>query len=331
MNKVSTGLLFCLSIPALGATFAPVAWAQKSAADYPVRPIRVVVPFVPGGPMDVIGRLVAQKISAVWGQNFVIDNRAGAGGIIGTEVVAKSPSDGYTMLHTSSSHSQLPAFNKLPYDPIRDFAPVSTATRTIGYVLAVHPSIPVNSVAELVAMAKRSPNKLNYGNTGHGGVLYVGMEMFNAAAGGLKLTTVQYKGIGQMVTDLAGGHIDLAFLTASNAVGMARTGKIKALGFSGTKRWKQLPEMPTIDEAGVKGFEYYAWFAFWYPANTPTDMVNKFHGELSKAVAAPDVLQRFDELGFEALILKPDEFGKLVQKDIDVTKKLAARLGVTQQ
>ena len=310
---------------------APAVFAQKAAMDYPNRPVRFVVPFVPGGPMDVIGRLVGQKITAVWGQNFLIDNRAGAGGIIGTEVVAKAAPDGYTMLHTSSSHAQLPAFNKLPYDPIRDFAPVSTATRTIGYVLAVHPSIPVHSVAELIATAKKNPGKLNYGNSGHGGVLYVGMEMFNAAAGGLKMTTVQYKGIGQMVTDLAGGHIDLAFLTTSSAVGMARTGKVRALGISGARRWKQLPDVPTIDEAGIKGFEYYAWFAFWYPAQTPAEIVNKFHGELAKAVAASDVLQRFDELGFEALILKPDEFGKLVQKDIDVTVKLAARMGVKPQ
>ena len=304
---------------------------QRAATDYPSRPIRLIVPFVAGGPMDVIGRLVGQKITTAWGQNFVIDNRAGAGGIIGTEAAAKALPDGYTVLHTSSSHAQLPAFNKLPYDPVRDFAPVTTATRTIGYVLAVHPSIPVNSVPELIAMAKKNPDKLNYGNTGVGGVLYVGMELFNAAAGGLKMQTVQYKGIGQMVTELAGGHIDLAFLTASNAVGMARSGKVKAVGISGAQRWKQLSQVPTIDEAGVKGFEYYAWFGFWYPAHTPADIVNKFHGELSKAVAAPDVLARFDELGFEPYILKPDEFGKLIQTDIEVTRKIAAKLGVKPQ
>lgn len=311
---------------------ANVAGAQqKAAADYPTRPIRVIVPFVAGGPMDVIGRLVGQKITAAWGQNFIIDNRAGAGGIIGTEAAAKAPPDGYTILHTSSAHSLLPAFNKLPYDPIRDFAPISTATRTIGYVLAVHPSIPAQSVTELIAMAKKNPNRLNYGNTGHGGVIFVAQEMFNAAAGGLKMTTVQYKGIGQMVTDLMGGHIDLAFLTTSNALGMVRNGKVRAVGISGAKRWKQLPDVPTIDEAGLKGYEYYAWFAFWYPANTPADIVNKFHGELSKAVMAPDVAQRFDELGFEAHILKPEEFGKLVQRDIESTKKLAARLGIQPQ
>ena len=314
-----------------GVLAAGAASAQQRASpDYPNKPIRIIVPFVPGGPMDVIGRLVGQKITAVWGQNFVIDNRAGAGGIIGTESVAKAPPDGYTVLHTSSSHSQLPAFNKLPYDPVRDFAPVTPATRTVGYVLGVHPSIPVKSVEELIALAKKNPGRLNYGNSGYGGVLFVAMEMFNAAAD-VRMTTVQYKGIGQLVTDLAGGHIDLAFLSSSSALGMARTGKIKALGFSGAKRWKQLPDVPTVSEAGVKGFEYYAWFGFWYPAATPVEYVNKLHGELAKAVAAPDVLARFDELGFEPFILPPADFAKLVLRDIDVTQKLAARLGVKPQ
>ncbi|HTD90614.1 MAG TPA: tripartite tricarboxylate transporter substrate binding protein [Burkholderiales bacterium] len=309
-----------------GATWAQ----QRAASDYPNKPIRFVVPFVPGGPMDVIGRLIGQKLLAAWGQNVIIDNRAGAGGIIGTETVAKAPPDGYTLLHTSSSHAQLPAFNKLPYDPVRDFAPVTTATRTVGYVLSVHPSIPVASVAELIALAKKNPARLNYGNSGYGGVLHVGMEMFNAAAG-VKMTTVQYKGIGQLVTDLAGGHIDLAFLTSSNAVGMAKAGKIKALAISGAKRWKQLPDVPTVDEASIKGFEYYAWFGFWYPAATPFELVNRMHGEIAKATAAPDLLARFDELGFEPYILAPADFAKLVQRDIDVTKKLAAQLGVKLQ
>jgi tripartite-type tricarboxylate transporter receptor subunit TctC len=307
------------------------AWAQQRAAsDYPNKPIRFVVPFVAGGPMDVIGRLVGQKLLTSWGQNVIIDNRAGAGGIIGTEIAAKAPPDGYTVLHTSSAHSMLPAFNKLPYDPVRDFAAVSTATRTVGYVLAVHPSIPVNSVADLIALAKKSPGRLNYGNSGIGGVLHVGTELFNAAAG-IKMTTVQYKGIGQLVTDLAGGHIDLAFLTASNAVGMVKSGKVKGLAMSGAKRWKQLPDVPTVIEAGVKDYEYYAWFGFWYPAGTPAEYVNKFQGELAKAVAAPDVLARFDELGFESHILTPAEFTRLVQTDIDKTRKLAVQLGVTPQ
>ena len=307
------------------------AWAQqRPASDYPNKPIRFVVPFVPGGPMDVIGRLVGQKLLAAWGQNVIIDNRAGAGGIIGSDIVAKSPPDGYTLLHTSSSHAMLPAFNKLTYDPIRDFAAITPATRTVGYVLAVHPSIPANNVAELLALAKKNPGRLNYGNSGYGGVLHVGMELFNAAAG-VKMTTVQYKGIGQLVTDLAGGHIDLAFLSSSSAVGMAKSGKIKAIAFSGAKRWKQLPDVPTAIEAGVKGFEYYAWFGFWYPAATPVEFVNRMHAEIARATAAPDVLARFDELGFEPYILSPADFTKLVQSDIEVTRKLAGQLGAKLQ
>ncbi len=330
MKPVCLRLLPASVVLALGVLASHAALAQKAAADYPSKPIRFVVPFVPGGPMDVIGRLVGQKLQMAWGQNIIIDNRAGAGGIIGTEIAAKSAPDGYTLLHTSSAHTLLPAFNKLPYDPVRDFVAVSTATRIVGYVLAVHPSIPVSSTRELIALAQKNPGRLNYGNSGYGGVLHVGTELFNAAAG-IKMTTVQYKGIGQLVTDLAGGHIDLAFLSSSSAVGMAKSGKIKALAFSGAKRWKQMPEVPTVMEGGVKDYEYYAWFGFWYPAGIAGEYVNKFHGELTKAVAAPDVLARFDELGFESQILTPAEFTKLVQSDIDKTRKLALQLGVKPQ
>ncbi len=315
----------------VAALFAGAAGAQTRAqSDYPSRPIRMIVPFVAGGPMDVIGRQVGQKISAAWGQNFILDNRAGAGGIIGSEAVAKAPPDGYTILHTSSSHTQLPAFNKLPYDPVKDFAPVTPATRVVGYVLAVHPSIPVQNVAELIALARKNPGKLNAGNSGYGGVLHVGIEMFNAAAG-IRMSSVPYKGIGQLVTDLAGGHIDLAFLTSSNAVSLVKTGKVRALAISGAKRWKLFPEMPTVDEAGIKGFEYYAWFGFWYPAATPAEYVNRLQAEIAKAVAAPDTLARFEELGFEPYVLKPEEFSKLVLRDIEVTRKLAASMGVKPQ
>jgi tripartite-type tricarboxylate transporter receptor subunit TctC len=313
---------------ALGCGVAGTAPAQR--ADYPNRPIRAVVPAVSGGPLDVIGRLVGQKLLAAWGQNVLIDNRPGAGGILGTELVVKSPPDGYTMLHFSSAHALLPAFNKLPYDPIRDFSAITPAARTASYVLGVHPSVPANSVAELVALARKKPGQLNYGNSGHGGVLYVAMEVFNAAAK-IRMTPVQYKGIGQLVTDLAGGHIEVAFLTSSNALGLAQQGKIRALGVSSTQRWKQMPNVPTIDEAGIKGYEFYSWFAFWFPAATPADLVNRMQAEIAKAVAAPDVLARFDELGFEPYPMKPEEFTRLVQKEMDTTIKLAAKLGIKPQ
>ncbi len=314
-----------------GLLLASAALAQQRAApDYPNKPIRGIVPFVPGGPNDVIGRLVGQKMMAAWGHNLIIDNRAGAGGIIGTELVAKSPPDGYTVLISTSAHALLPAFNKLPYDPVRDFAAITTSSRVPGYLLGVHPSMPVRSVKELIALAKKNPGKLNYGSSGLGGVLHVAQETFNAVAG-IKMTVVHYKGIGQLITDLAGGHIDLAFLTLATAAGMAKSGKIRAIAISGKNRWKHLPDVPTVDEAGVKGFEYYAWFGFWFPAGTPTEIVSKFHDQVAKAVAAPDVVQRFDELGFEPFILKPDEFTNLVQKDIDAAKKLATQLGIAAQ
>ncbi|MDO8596653.1 MAG: tripartite tricarboxylate transporter substrate binding protein [Sulfuricaulis sp.] len=303
---------------------------QRAAPDYPNKPIRGIVPFVPGGPNDVIGRLVGQKLMAAWGHNLIIDNRGGAGGIIGTEMVAKSAPDGYTVLISTSAHALLPAFNKLPYDPVRDFAAITTSSRVPGYLLGVHPSMPVRSVKELIALAKKNPGKLNYGSSGIGGVLHVATEMFNSAAG-IKMTVVHYKGIGQLITDLVGGHIDLSFLTLSTAVGMVKSGQVKAIAISGKNRWKHLPDVPTVDEAGVKGFEYYAWFGFWFPAGTPTEIVSKFHDEVAKAVAAPDLVQRFDELGFVPFIQKPDEFTNLVQKDIDAAKKLATQLGITAQ
>jgi len=309
---------------------AGAALAQRAPSDYPNRPIRVVVPSIAGGPLDIIGRLVAQKLLAAWGQNVYIDNRPGAGGIVGIELVAKAPPDGYTMLHFSSAHALMPAFNKLPYDAVRDFSAITPAARTASYVLSVHPSVPVNSVAELIALAKKKPGLLNYGNSGHGGVLHVAMEVFNTAAK-IRMTPVQYKGVGQVVTDLAGGHIELAFLTSSNALGMAQQGKIRALGVSGNKRWKQMPNVPTIDEAGVKGYEFYSWFAFWFPAATPTELVNRMQAEIAKAAVAPDVLARFDELGFESYPLKSEEFTRVVQKEIDATMKLAATLGIKPQ
>lgn len=320
----------CACVTAVSVALAfPVA-AQQRATSYPTKPIRFVVPVSAGGPLDTIGRLVGNRLTAAWGQNVLIDNRAGAGGIIGTEHVAKSAPDGYTLLHFSSAHALMPAFNKLPYDSVKDFIHVTPACRTVGYVLASHPSVPVKSVADLIALAKKRPGQLNYGHSGHGAVLHVAMEMFNTTAD-IRMTTVQYKGIGVMVNDLAGGHIDLAFLTSSSAVGLAKINKIRALGISGDKRWKQMPDVPTIAESGLKGFEYYAWFAFWLPASTPADIVTKMNAEIVKSVAHPEVLQRFDELGFDPYPMKPDVFRKLVQSDIDATHKLAARLGIKPQ
>jgi tripartite-type tricarboxylate transporter receptor subunit TctC len=197
----------------------------------------------------------------------------------------------------------------------------------VGYVLGVHPSLPVRSVADLIALARRSPGKLNYGTVGNGSVVHVVMEMLSAAAG-IRMNSIQYKGMSQVVTDLGGGHIELAFFTTSNALGMAQQGRMRPIGVSGARRWKQLPDVPTIAEAGIAGFEFYAWFAFWFPVATPVDIVNRMQAEIARAAVAPDVAQRLDESGFEPYVLRPEEFGRLVQDDIAATIRLANRLGL---
>ncbi|MEI8036656.1 MAG: tripartite tricarboxylate transporter substrate binding protein [Betaproteobacteria bacterium] len=314
------------SISAALLISVPVYSQQRLVGDYPNKAVRLIVPFVAGGPMDVIGRLVGQKFFAETGQNFIIDNRAGASSIIGSDAVAKAAPDGYTMLHTSSAHAMLSSFNKLPYDPVRDFAAITPGARTVGYLLSVHPSLPVKSLADLLALAKKTPGGLNHGTSGYGGVLHVGMELFNAAAG-IKMTAVQYKGVSQVVTDLAGGHIDLALLTSSNAVAITKTGKVRTLAITGSKRWGQMPDVPTVDEGGLKGFTYYAWYGFWFPAGTSPELVGRMHDVIAKADADPVVITRLEESGFEPYILSPADFTKIVQKEIESTKRIAQRLG----
>jgi tripartite-type tricarboxylate transporter receptor subunit TctC len=242
--------------------------------------------------------------------------------------VAKSAPDGDALLHFSSAHALMPAFDKLPYDSVRDFVHGTPACRTVGDVLASHPSVPVKSGADLIALAKERPGQLDYGHSGHGAVLQAARAMLNTSAD-IRMTTVQYRGIGVMVDDLAGGHIDLAFLTSSSAIGLAKHGEIRARGISGARRWKRMPDVPTIAiaESGLNGFEYCAWSGFWFPASTPADIVGRANAEIAKSVAHPEVLQRFDEPGFDSYPMKPGEFRTLVQNDIVATHRLASEAG----
>ena len=316
-------------------TASPLAIAQPAgvpAAGYPNKPIRFIVPFAPGGPVDVLGRAVGQKMSATFGQNVLLDNRPGASGILGMDFVAKSPPDGYVILLTSGNFAALPAFTKtLPYDPIRDFAPISTVARIPGFLLAVHPSLPARTVKELVALAKASPGKLNYGSSGTGGVQHLAMALFNLATD-TKMTHVLYKGAPPLSIDLLSGQIDTAFVVPAGALEFVRTGRMRAIAFSGKTRWGKLPQVPTVEEAGVKGYEYFTWYGFWFPAGIPAEQMDRVHAEIVKAVAAPDVQKRFDDLGFEGIASdSPAAFAQFVQADIAAMKKLAAQIGAVPQ
>ncbi len=236
-SRTGTAGMIVLTAVAAIIALAPVAGAH--AQHYPQRPLRVVVPFVPGGTMDFIGHNLAPKLARSLGQNVFIDNRSGAGGAIGTDAVAKSPPDGYTILIASSGHTSLPSISKnLPYDPVKDFAPITLAVRSVGNVLIVHPSVPARSVQQLIALAKAHPGKLSYGSGGVGHVMHFSAESFNMMAG-IRMTNVHYKGLGQAMIDLVAGRIELTFASTATGLPQVRSGKLRVLGISAPTRWSE--------------------------------------------------------------------------------------------
>ena len=244
---------------------------QPIQPDYPSKPIRVVVPYAPGGPMDFIARMMGRKLQNV--TTLVVDNRPGAGGALGTDLVAKAPPDGYTMLHTSSSHASLPVITKsLPYDPVKDFAPITLLVNSVGFLVVVHPSVPARTIRELVASAKAQPGKFTYGSGGVGNVMHFAPEIFNVMAG-TQLTHVPYKGVGQAITDLLGGRIDLCFGPATALLPLIKAGKLNALGITAPTRWSELPDLLTVDEAGVKGYVFVPCSAVRYYAGISSSSV----------------------------------------------------------
>lgn len=323
-------LLFC----ALLFACAPAAsFAQQPAAkNYPAKPIRLVVPFVPGGTMDFISQVLGQqKIAPSIGQNIFIDNRPGAGGAVGTDVVAKAPPDGYTVLVTSSSHTILPAVSKsLPYDPVKDFTPITLVARSVGSVLVVHPSVPARSVKEFIALAKAHPGKLNYGSGGVGHIMHFATESLNAMAG-TRMTHVPYKGIGQAMNDLLTGRIEVGVVSTTTVLPHVRAGKLRALGITAPVRWSEMADVPTIDEAGVKGYTYATWYGVWFPAATPSEYVARMNAEVVKAFKDPAATRTFAERGLIASTSTPQDFEKMIVEDIELHRRLVARIGLTPQ
>ena len=290
-------------------------YAQAPAGNYPNKQIRVIVPFPAGGPTDAIARAIGQKLNETWGQAVIVDNRPGAGGNIGTELAAKSPPDGYTLfIGTVANAINQSLFAKLPFDFVRDFAPV-TQNYVTGLILAVHPSLPVTSVRELIALAKARPGELSYSSSGVGGTPHLSGELFNAMAG-VKMVHVPYKGSAPAMADLLGGHVQLTFDNMLTVLPQVKAGKLRGLAVTMLTRSPLAQEMPTVAESGLKGFEVKSWNGVVVPTGTPKEIIDLLHREIVKLVADPDVTANLLKLGFVPVANKPEEFGARIKSEI---------------
>jgi len=291
---------------------APLALAQA----YPSKPIRMVVGFPSGGAPDTLARLVSEKISPSWGQPVVVDNKPGAGGNIGAEAVAHAPADGYTLaLGTVGTHSiNGSLYSKMPYDMVKDFTPVILIASTPN-VLVVNPEVPAKNVAELIALAKAKPGTLTFGTPGIGTSPHVAGEMFNSMAG-VRITHVPYKGRAMAIPDLLGGHITMMFDNLPSALPVVREGKLRALGITGAKRSASAPDIPTLAEQGLPGFEADSWFAIFAPANTPREVVARLNAEFNRIYQLPDVQAKLKTLGLDPILGSPEKLATYQRAEI---------------
>ena len=314
------------------ATAMAASHAQTSAATppsaYPNKPVRVIVPYPPGGPTDIVARVVFQQVSEATGQQFVIDNRAGAGGNIGAEAVARAPADGYTLLVATTAHAiNMSLFKGLNYDVIKDFAPVTLLTQGPLMLLA-SPTFPANNVRELIALAKARPDTLNFASSGNGQSTHLSGELFNTMAG-IKLSHVPYKGSAPALTAVVSGQVPLMFDTTLSAMPFVRSGKLKALAVTSAARSPAAPEVPTIAESGLPGYEVFAWNGLLAPVGTPKAVIAQLSEELKKAMQQPQVREKFSVQGFAASWSTPDQFGSFVRAEVDKWTKTVKASGAT--
>jgi tripartite-type tricarboxylate transporter receptor subunit TctC len=289
--------------------------AAAAAADYPDKPIRLIIPFPPGGSNDVVGRLVAHHLSDVLGQQVYVDNRGGAGGTIGSELASKSAPDGYTLLVVSLAHAVNPWLYKLPYDHAKAFVPVAIFGSGTN-VLVVNPELPIHSVKELVAYAKAHPGELNYASAGVGSFQHLGGELFKLMAG-VNIVHVPFRGGGPAMVDVLGGHTKIMFSSLIQTTPHIKTGQLRALGTGGAKRNPVLPDVPTIAEAGVPGYEANNWWGMLAPAGTPPAIVEKLNAAVSKALDAPELQKEFAAQGATVVKMTPAEFGKYIDSETE--------------
>ncbi|TFZ07192.1 tripartite tricarboxylate transporter substrate binding protein [Ramlibacter henchirensis] len=292
-----------------------LAAGGASAQSWPGKPVRLVIPFPAGGSTDIVGRLIGEKLSTALGQPVVVDNRAGAGGTTGSDLVAKAAPDGYTFLMgTSSTHAIAPSlYSKLAYDPVRDFAPV-TLLGTATILMVVHPSVPAKNVAEFIALAKAKPGQFMYGSTGNGSVSHLTAEYFRSQAG-IEMQHVPYKGDSPMTLDLVAGRVQLAFGTAVAFLPHVQGGKLNALAVTDAKPSPVAPRLPTVATSGLPNFEALQWFGLLAPAGTPREIVQRMHTEVAKALQLPDVQEKLQGLGMQIVGGGPDTFGSFMRAE----------------
>ena len=305
--------------------FALIAGAV-AAQPYPAKPVRVVIPWPPGGSNDVVGRIVLQKVGENTGQQFIIDNRAGAAGSIGADVVAKAPGDGYTiMVHSTSHVGNAHLYKKLPYDTLKDFAGAALLAAQPG-ALTVHPSLPVKTVREFIALAKARPGTINYSSSGNGSAPHLSMALLVAMAG-INIVHVPYKGGAPQVTALVSGETQTSLATVSTVLVHVQSGRLRALGVSSSKRSGTLPGVPTIAESGVPGYEMSPWIGVFVPATTPRDIINRLNAEVNRALKLPEVSQLLASQALDALSSTPEEFDARIRADYEKYAKLIKLTG----
>jgi tripartite-type tricarboxylate transporter receptor subunit TctC len=310
-------------------TLAVIALLASAAsyAQYPSKPVRFIVPFPAGGPLDIVARSIGQDLNKAWGQPVLVDNRPGAGGNIGADMVAKAPPDGYTILMGAvSTHAiNVWLYKRLPYDPLKDFAPVTLVT-SVPNVLVVHPSVPARNVRELIALAKARKGELNFASGSTGSAGHLAGELFKTMAG-VDMVHIPYKGAAPAVADLLAGHVSLMFDNLASALPNIKAGRVRAIAVTTLKRSPFLPELPTISESGLRGFDVGTWFGVFAPAGTPREMVMRLNSDISRALRTPGMKERLAALGAEAMPDTPEAFAAFVKAEMSKYKQIVQASG----
>jgi len=314
------------SIAACSAIILGLGCHAAPAQNYPAKPIRLIVPYPPGGPTDLVGRSIGQKLTEAWGQQVIVENRAGAASAVGTEVAARAPADGYNLLlGTSAGFCINPALGgKLPYDPERDFAPISLLVIN-PQILVVHPSLPVHSVKGLIALAKSRPGQINYASVGNASPQHLGMEMLKSMTG-INMVHVPYKGTAPAVTDILAGNVSLMFNSMPSVLPQANAGKLRGIAVGSARRSPAAPEIPTVAEAGLPGFEYVTWYGLFTPTGTPREIVSRLHAQIVKILADPELSRRFSSQGAEPASNTPEQLAQYRRAEFERWRKLIAEL-----